>query len=92
VGAVIPSVSTSAEPSAGNLATLVEAIRAQGVPAIFVGTTTSPKVADLVARETGAQVLTLHTGETGTAGSGAETYLGMMRANVDTIVAGLTKG
>jgi ABC-type Zn uptake system ZnuABC Zn-binding protein ZnuA len=92
VGAVIPSVSTSAEPSAGDLAALVEAIRAQGVPAIFVGTTTSPKVADLVARETGAQVLPIHTGETGTAGSGAETYLGMMRANVDTIVAGLTKG
>ena len=92
LGAVIPSVSTSAEPSAGDLAALVKVIRAQGVPAIFVGTTTSPKVSDLVARETGAQVLPIHTGETGAAGSGAETYLGMMRANVDTIVAGLTKG
>jgi ABC-type Zn uptake system ZnuABC Zn-binding protein ZnuA len=92
VGAVIPSLSTSAEPSAGDLAALVEVIRAQGVPAIFIGTTTNPKLADLVARETGAQVLPLHTGETGAAGSEAETYLGMMRANVDTIVAGLTKG
>jgi ABC-type Zn uptake system ZnuABC Zn-binding protein ZnuA len=92
LGAVIPSVSTSAEPSAGDLAALIEVIRAQGVPAIFVGTTTNPKVADLVARETGARVLPLHTGETGEAGSGAETYLGMMRANVDTIVAGLTGG
>jgi ABC-type Zn uptake system ZnuABC Zn-binding protein ZnuA len=92
LGAVIPSVSTSAEPSAGDLAALVEVIRAQGVPAIFVGTTTSPKLADLVARETGAQILPVHTGETGVAGSGAETYLGMMRANVDTIVSGLTKG
>jgi ABC-type Zn uptake system ZnuABC Zn-binding protein ZnuA len=92
LGAVIPSISTSAEPTAGDLAALVEVIRAQGVPAIFVGTTTSPKVADLVAQETGAQVLSVHTGETGPAGSGAETYVGMMRANVDTIVAGLTKG
>jgi manganese/iron transport system substrate-binding protein len=92
LGAVIPSVSTSAEPSAGDLAALVEVIRAQGVPAIFIGTTTNPKVADLVARETGAQVLPLHTGETGASGSGAETYLGMMRGNVDTIVKGLTKG
>jgi manganese/iron transport system substrate-binding protein len=92
LGAVIPSVSTSAEPSAGDLAALVEVIRAQGVPAIFIGTTTNPKVAELVARETGAQVLPLHTGETGASGSGAETYLGMMRANVDTIVKGLTKG
>jgi ABC-type Zn uptake system ZnuABC Zn-binding protein ZnuA len=90
VGAVIPSVSTSAEPSAGELAALVEKIRAQRVPAIFIGTTTNPKLADLVARETGAQVLPLHTGETGPSGSGSATYLGMMRANVDTIVQGLT--
>jgi ABC-type Zn uptake system ZnuABC Zn-binding protein ZnuA len=67
-------------------------IRAQRVPAIFIGTTTNPKVAETVARETGAQVMPLHTGETGVAGSGAETYLGMMRANLDTIVKGLTKG
>ena len=92
LGAVIPSVSTSAEPSVGDLAALVEVIRAQGVPAIFVGTTTNPKVAGLVARETGARVLPLHTGETGAPGSGAETYLGMMRGNVDTIVKGLTQG
>jgi len=91
LGAVIPSVSTSAEPSGGELAALVDVIRAEGVPAIFIGTTTNPKVADLVARETGAQVLSLHTGETGPAGSEAETYLGMMRANVDTIVKGLTE-
>jgi ABC-type Zn uptake system ZnuABC Zn-binding protein ZnuA len=91
LGAVIPSVSTSAEPSAGDLAALVEVIRAQGVPAIFIGTTTNPKVAGLVARETGARVLPLHTGETGAPGSGAETYLGMMRGNVDTIVKGLTE-
>jgi ABC-type Zn uptake system ZnuABC Zn-binding protein ZnuA len=92
VGAVIPSVSTSAEPSAGDLAALVEVIRSQRVPAIFIGTTTNPKVADVVARETGAQVLLLHTGETGPVGSRAETYLGMMQANVDTIVKGLTAG
>jgi ABC-type Zn uptake system ZnuABC Zn-binding protein ZnuA len=90
LGAVIPSVSTSAEPSGGELAALVEVIRAQGVPAIFIGTTTNPKVADLVARETGAQVLPLHTGETGAVGSGAETYVGMMRADADTIAKGLT--
>jgi ABC-type Zn uptake system ZnuABC Zn-binding protein ZnuA len=90
VGAVIPSVSTSAEPSAGDLAALVEKIRAEGVPAVFVGTTTNPKVSDLVAQETGAQILRLYTGETGAPGSGAETYIGIMRANVDTIVKGLT--
>jgi manganese/iron transport system substrate-binding protein len=92
VGAVIPSVSTSAEPSAGELAALEGKIRAQGVLAVFIGTTTNPKLADLVARDTGARVLPLHTGETGPSGSGADTYIGMMRANVDTIVKGLIAG
>jgi ABC-type Zn uptake system ZnuABC Zn-binding protein ZnuA len=92
VGAVIPSVSTSAEPSAGELAGLVEKIRAEKVPAVFIGTTTNPKLADLVAQETGAQVLPLYTGATGPAGSGTDTYIGMMRADVDTIVKGLTAG
>jgi ABC-type Zn uptake system ZnuABC Zn-binding protein ZnuA len=91
VGAVIPSVSTSAEPSAGDLAALVQVIRSQAVPAIFIGTTTNPKLADLVAKETGAQVLPLYTGELGTSGSGMDTYLGMMRGNLDTIVKGLTE-
>jgi ABC-type Zn uptake system ZnuABC Zn-binding protein ZnuA len=92
LGAVIPSLSTSAEPSAGDLAALVEVIRSQGVPAIFIGTTTNPKTAGLVARETGARVLLLYAGETGPAGSGAESYLGMMRANAEAIVTGLTGG
>jgi manganese/iron transport system substrate-binding protein len=92
VGAVIPSVSTSAEPSAGELAALVDKVRSQKVPAVFIGTTTNPKLADLVARDTGARVLPLHTGETGPSGSGTDTYIGMMRANVDTIVKGLATG
>jgi zinc/manganese transport system substrate-binding protein len=36
------------------------------------------------------QVLRLFTDALGGPGSGAETYLEMMRLNVDTIVAGLT--
>jgi ABC-type Zn uptake system ZnuABC Zn-binding protein ZnuA len=92
VGAVIPSVSTSAEPSAGELAALVDKIRAEKVPAVFIGTTTNPKLADLVARDTGATVLPLYTGEMGPPGSGADSYIGMMRADIDTIVKGLTQG
>ena len=35
------------------------------------------------------RVLPLYTGAIGPAGSGANSYLGMFRANVDTIVQGL---
>jgi ABC-type Zn uptake system ZnuABC Zn-binding protein ZnuA len=92
VGAVIPSVSTSAEPSAGELAALIDKIRTEKVPAVFIGTTANPKLADLVARDTGATVLPLYTGEMGPPGSGADSYIGMMRADIDTIVKGLTQG
>jgi ABC-type Zn uptake system ZnuABC Zn-binding protein ZnuA len=89
VGAVIPSISTAAEPSSAELASLITTIRAEGVPAVFVGTTSNPKLSDLVAGETGAQVLRLYTGELGPPGSGADTYIGMMQTDTDTIVAGL---
>ncbi len=91
VGAVIPGISTTAEPSAGDLAELVGKIRAEGVPAIFVGMTANPKMADLVARETGAQVIRLSTGELGAKGSGTDTYLGMMKANTQALVDALSR-
>ncbi len=61
VGAIIPSVSTSAEPSAADLAALVAKVRAAGVPAIFTELGTSPAVADAVGGETGAKVVELTT-------------------------------
>lgn len=89
VGTVIPGVSTAAEPSAGETAALIGQIRSEGVPAIFVGATVNPKVAELVAREAGARVLRLYTGDLGPPGSGAEDYIGMMRADVEILVQGL---
>jgi ABC-type Zn uptake system ZnuABC Zn-binding protein ZnuA len=91
VGAVIPGISTTAEPSAGDLAELVNRIRAEGVPAIFVGTSANPKMAEMVARETGAQVVRLSTGELGAKDSGTGTYLEMMKANTLALVDALTK-
>jgi ABC-type Zn uptake system ZnuABC Zn-binding protein ZnuA len=89
VGTVIPGYSTVAEPSAANLADLITKIRAQKVPAVFIGTTANPKVAQTVAQETGARVLPLYSESLGAPGSGADTYIGMMRTDVDTIVRGL---
>ncbi len=89
VGTVMPGTSTATEPSAREMAALVAQIRSEGVPAIFVGATVNPKVADLVAREAGAQVLRLYTGDLGPPGSGAEDYISMMRVDVEIIVQGL---
>jgi ABC-type Zn uptake system ZnuABC Zn-binding protein ZnuA len=89
IGAVLPGFSTVAEPSAQELAALEEAIRGRGVPAIFVGTTVSPRLAERVARDTGTRLLTIYTGSLSGPEGPAPTYLEFMRYNVRTIVAGL---
>ena len=89
VGAIIPAVSTSAEPSAADLAALQAAIAGLKAKAIFVGTTVNPKLAEQVARDSGLQLVPLYTGSLGQAGSGAESYLDLIRTNTIAIVEAL---
>ena len=89
IGLVIPSLSTHVEPSAEHIAQLVEVIREHNVPALFGETTVSDRLAQAVARETGAEVVQLYSGSLGPEGSGADTYLGMVRTNVTRIVEAL---
>ena len=76
---------------AGDLARLVQAIEEQDIRAIFVETSISDQLARVVAEEIGpqVQVYTLYTGALGEPGSGADSYLGMMRANMETIATAL---
>jgi ABC-type Zn uptake system ZnuABC Zn-binding protein ZnuA len=91
VGAVIPSQTTAAQPSAGDLAQLSRAIRATHVPAVFPESSVSSKLAQAIARQTGARVGGRLYGDTlGPAGSAGATYLGMERANADAMVRGFT--
>ncbi len=90
IGAIIPSASAGAEPSAQQMAGLIQAIRTAGVPAIFTETTVSQTLADRVAREAGVKVVKqLYTDSVGPPGSGADTYVGMMRFDVEAIVTAL---
>ncbi|MCX7671150.1 MAG: metal ABC transporter substrate-binding protein [Anaerolineae bacterium] len=90
VGAVIPSASAGASPSAREMAQLVEHIRATGAPAIFLETGSNPQLARQLAQEAGVRVVSgLYTHSiTGPAGP-APTYLEMMRHNVRTMVEAL---
>jgi len=92
VGTVVPGATTAAEPSARDLAQLTETIREVQAPAIFVDASISSKTARTVADEVGYEVavLTLYEGSVGPQGSGAETYVDMMRTNIDAIVGGLS--
>jgi len=61
IGAVIPSLSTTSEASAGELADLKAQVEARGVAAIFTGLGTSPDVAEQLASELGVKAVTLST-------------------------------
>lgn len=91
IGAVIPAYSTSASPSAREIAELNDLIAKHQVAAIFVGTTANPQLAESIARDTGIEVVPLFTGSLGPEGSPAGTYIGMMRSNVSAIVEALTE-
>lgn len=91
VGAVIPSGTTLASPSAADLRDLADAIEHAGVPTIFADASQPARLAEVLADEVDVQVSirSLAT-ESLTEDGAASTYLGMMRSNTDSIVDGLT--
>lgn len=89
VGTVIPGGTTETESSAEQLAELIEIIEHEEVPAVFGETTVSERIARAVAEETGAGFYSLYSGSLGTAGSGADTYITMVRSNIRVIVEAL---
>ena len=93
VGAVIPSQTTEAQPSAKDLRELIALIEREGVKAVFPESSVSPKVAEAIAQETGASSsYTLYGDTLGPAGSPGATYVGMEEANADAMVRGFTGG
>jgi ABC-type Zn uptake system ZnuABC Zn-binding protein ZnuA len=93
VGAVIPSQSTEAQPSAGQVSDLAKLVRSEHVRAIFPESSLNPKLAEALGRQTGARAdLTLYGDSLGPHGSSGDTYLKMERANADAMVRGFTGG
>ncbi len=91
VGAVIPSGTTLASPSAADLRDLAAAIDEAGVPTIFADLSQPARLAEVLADEVDVhvEIRSLAT-ESLTDQGPASTYLGMMRSNADAIVAGLS--
>ena len=93
VGTVIPSISTLAEPTAGALADLVKTMRAAGICTLVVESTASEQLARTLQSEltncAAVKLITLYSDALGPAGSGTDSYVGMMRANAAALVEGL---
>lgn len=93
VGAVIPSQTTQAQASAGDIADLVKLVKREHVRAIFPESSLSAKLAEQIARETGASADSTLYGDTlGPKGSSGATYISMEQANADAMVRGFTGG
>ncbi len=88
-GAIFP-VTTEIEPTAQDLAMLIETIEHEGVPAVFTEKSHVSRLAQRVAEETGATLIGgLYTGSLGETGGEAGTYIDLMRHNTTTIVEAL---
>jgi len=90
VGAVIPSLSTRGQPSAGETAELVRTIRREGVDAIFAESSVNAKVEAAIARETGAEIgRPLWADTLGPSGSDGARYIASIESNTKAIADGL---
>ncbi|NUJ59810.1 metal ABC transporter solute-binding protein, Zn/Mn family [Onishia taeanensis] len=78
-------LSTSSEPSAADLARLIDVIRDEGVSALFNESMTSTATLEQLSEETGLPIAgTLYSGSLSAEGE-ASTYLGMMRHNAEVL-------
>ncbi|MCB9157446.1 MAG: zinc ABC transporter substrate-binding protein [Caldilineaceae bacterium] len=93
IGTAMGSASTeAADPSARDLAALAETIKAAGVPAIFAENVANPQLVEQIAQETDVKMgPPLYTDALGKAGSDGDSYIKMMRYNVDAIVNALSE-
>ena len=87
--------STGSEVGAGmtpaRRKTVIDSIKSYGAPAVFVETSVNPKLIREIAREAGVKIGgLLYSDSMGEAGSAGESYVGMMRENMLTIVEALS--
>ncbi len=98
VGAVIPGTTSNAEPSARDMAALVQVLREHQIPAVFVGETASgnlKRLTETLVQETGSingrevQIIETVTGALTQAGERGESYIDLMLYNAEMILKGL---
>lgn len=87
----VSGISPEAEPSPRRLAEIAAEVRRQNVMYIFFETLVSPKVAETLARETGAQTLVFDPieGLTDEDRAAGKNYLSVMRENLDNLKTAL---
>lgn len=83
-------LSTESEPSAGDVAELIEQIRDDNISAVFIESITDNRLMQQIANETGATIGgTLYSDALSGADGPASTYLDMIRHNATTLASAL---
>lgn len=91
----LQGISTESEASAADVSNLADLIVERQIPAIFIESSVSPKTIEAVQAAVKAQEFDVQIGGSlfsdalGEEGSGADTYIGMIRSNADTLAAAL---
>ena len=90
VGSIIPSVSSESDPSARQLADLIDQIRKSKARAIFIETGANMNLAEQISSETSAKIVTdLYIHSISDANGPAPTYIDLVKYNVTQIVNAL---
>ncbi|OJY03653.1 MAG: ABC transporter substrate-binding protein [Rhizobiales bacterium 62-17] len=83
-------ISTESEASAQDVARIIRQIRQDKVPAVFVENISDPRLAERIARETGARIGgTLYSDSLSPSDGPAPSYIGMMRHNLGELTKAL---
>ncbi|HEY4041279.1 MAG TPA: metal ABC transporter substrate-binding protein [Rhodopila sp.] len=86
-------ISTESEPSAKAITALIRQIEREKVRAVFIENMTSPRMAQMLARETGAVLGgTVYSDALSPPGGPAATYLAMLRHNTELFAAAMRGG
>lgn len=86
-------VSTEAEASARDVARIIRQIKAEKVPAVFLENITNPRLAEQIAKESGAKIGgRLYSDALSSADGPAGTYIAMMKHNISQIEKALVGG
>ena len=93
IGFISPvGINTDAEPSAGDVGRIIEQIRREKIPAVFLESISDPRLLERIRQESGARIGgTLYSDSLSQAGGPAPSYLDMMRYNAKTLAAALDK-
>ncbi len=88
-GVIIRSFDSMAQPSAREIAQLVDVLRTHDIPAVFVGASVNPRLAERISQDTGKTIAILNSGALTGPDGNAPDYFAYMKSNVEVLVAHL---